>query len=235
MAATASISRWLRRLDRLQHCAPGFATFTIILGTSDLVGGAPRDFGLARIGGRIQIEPAEIHIDCRGSFTVTITNIGVEGETLVILDIDLHFHYGEGVYGTAFTADLSQVHFPVLLASRQQLSFPMAFTGEGTPGGMFPSLLTLTVIGGGAMAPAARPTTAAFTAAARRVPATADGDGSVTLDELIRGVGIALGDRDLSACVQLDTDADAAVSVTELVAAVQRALTGCTRRARSGL
>jgi len=207
--------------------APGFATFTTILGASNLLGGAPRDFGLAPTGGLVRIEPAEVHIDCPGSFTVTITNVGAEGETLVILAIDLHFHYGEGVYGTAFTADLSQVRFPVLLARGEQLGFPMTFTGAGTPGGTFPSLLTLTVIGGGRAGPVSAPYYGGFHSCSTRCPGDCNGDGSVTVDELVHGVDIALGQRDVSACAPLDANADGVVSITEIIVAVERAFTGC--------
>ena len=58
-------------------------------------------------------------------------------------------------------------------------------------------------------------------------PGDCDGSGAVTVDELIRGVDIALGQQDISTCARLDTDADAVVSIAELVAAVERALTGC--------
>ena len=109
--------------------ATGFADFRTTLGSSNLIDGPPRDFGLAHLGGMVRIEPAELHIDCPATFPVTITNVGTADETLVILSIDLSFHYGEGVYGMAFVADLSQVHFPVLLASGAQLRFPMTFMG----------------------------------------------------------------------------------------------------------
>ncbi len=54
-----------------------------------------------------------------------------------------------------------------------------------------------------------------------------DGGGSVTVDEIVRGVSIALGVLPLSECTPFDLDADATVTVDELVRAVTAALQGC--------
>jgi ELWxxDGT repeat protein len=54
-----------------------------------------------------------------------------------------------------------------------------------------------------------------------------DGDGRVAVDELVTGVGMALGTRPLSACPEIDKDANDTVSVDELVSAVRSALEGC--------
>lgn len=51
-----------------------------------------------------------------------------------------------------------------------------------------------------------------------------DGDGRVTVAELVRGVRIALGSELLSACAAFDQDSDGRVSVSELVRAVAVAL-----------
>jgi len=52
-------------------------------------------------------------------------------------------------------------------------------------------------------------------------------DGSVTVDELVRGVVIALGEAVLSDCTSLDFDSSGGVTVDELVRAVNAALRGC--------
>jgi subtilisin family serine protease len=57
--------------------------------------------------------------------------------------------------------------------------------------------------------------------------ADCDGDGVVTIDELVAAVSIALGQADLSACRDADGNGDGVVTVDELVAAVQAALFGC--------
>ncbi|MBI3783986.1 MAG: hypothetical protein HY270_11355 [Deltaproteobacteria bacterium] len=51
-----------------------------------------------------------------------------------------------------------------------------------------------------------------------------NGDGQVTVDELVTGVNIALGSESLSHCPAFDADGDGAVTVDELILAVQSAL-----------
>jgi hypothetical protein len=52
-------------------------------------------------------------------------------------------------------------------------------------------------------------------------------DGAVTVDELVRGVNVALGAAAVEICAAMDGNADGTVAVNELVAAVNRALSGC--------
>lgn len=52
-------------------------------------------------------------------------------------------------------------------------------------------------------------------------------DGTVTVDELLTGVEIALDAMTLDTCVALDRNEDAAVSIDELTAAVNHTLSGC--------
>lgn len=54
-----------------------------------------------------------------------------------------------------------------------------------------------------------------------------DGNGAVTVDELIQGVNIALGQQAASSCRALDSDDSGEVQVDELVRAINRALDGC--------
>jgi hypothetical protein len=54
-----------------------------------------------------------------------------------------------------------------------------------------------------------------------------NGDGSVTIDELIRSVNIALGTQPLSSCRTADVNGDQRVTVDEIVAAVNAARNGC--------
>ncbi len=54
-----------------------------------------------------------------------------------------------------------------------------------------------------------------------------DADGAVTIDELVRGIKIAMGGTAIEECALADRDDDGAVSVDELTAAVGRALEGC--------
>ncbi|MBI3783083.1 MAG: hypothetical protein HY270_06760 [Deltaproteobacteria bacterium] len=54
-----------------------------------------------------------------------------------------------------------------------------------------------------------------------------NGDAEVTIDEVIRGVNLALEVLPISACPSFDANGDAAVTIDELVAAVNAALFGC--------
>lgn len=74
--------------------------------------------------------------------------------------------------------------------------------------------------------PSPSPTpTPTSTVASSSCPGDCNGDGRVAIDELVRGVGAALGTT--AACPALDLDGDGEVSISELVAAVNSALTGC--------
>jgi hypothetical protein len=54
-----------------------------------------------------------------------------------------------------------------------------------------------------------------------------DGDGVVAVDELVRGVNIALNLQPLDSCPAFDRDASGTVSIDELVGAIRNALHGC--------
>ena len=54
-----------------------------------------------------------------------------------------------------------------------------------------------------------------------------DGDGHVAINELIAGVGVALGTQPLDACIAFDANHSGTVTIDELIAAVTNALSGC--------
>ena len=54
-----------------------------------------------------------------------------------------------------------------------------------------------------------------------------DADGMIAIDELVLGVGQALGQQSLGECAAHDTDGDGAVTISELIQAVRAALNGC--------
>ncbi len=54
-----------------------------------------------------------------------------------------------------------------------------------------------------------------------------DGDGEVTVTELVTAVNIALESSPVAVCVPVDVNADGTVAVNEVVAAVNNALSGC--------
>jgi len=58
-------------------------------------------------------------------------------------------------------------------------------------------------------------------------PGDCDGGGDVTVNELITGVNIALGNSGVSSCPAFDRNGDGMVSISELIDAVNAALMGC--------
>lgn len=65
-------------------------------------------------------------------------------------------------------------------------------------------------------------------------PGDCNGDSSITVDEIIQGVNIALGNASVSQCSSFDTSADGAVTIDELIASITAALNGCTRESLVG-
>jgi hypothetical protein len=69
-------------------------------------------------------------------------------------------------------------------------------------------------------------------------PAACAGDcdqgGSVTVDEVILGVNIALGTTSIDVCPAMDTSGDGMVTVDEVITAVNSALDGCPSARSSG-
>jgi hypothetical protein len=57
-------------------------------------------------------------------------------------------------------------------------------------------------------------------------------DGVVTVDELVRGINIALGLQPVTNCPPFDTGGDGQVTVDEIVLAVNNALNGCQEEGR---
>lgn len=64
-------------------------------------------------------------------------------------------------------------------------------------------------------------------AASTPCPGDCNGDGQVTVDELVLAVSIALGDIPLANCPAADLSGENQITVDELVAAVNAALNGC--------
>jgi hypothetical protein len=54
-----------------------------------------------------------------------------------------------------------------------------------------------------------------------------NGNGQVTVDEILTMVNIALGNAQLSDCNAGDANGDGAITVDEILAAVNNALNGC--------
>lgn len=54
-----------------------------------------------------------------------------------------------------------------------------------------------------------------------------NGDGAITIDDLLQVVAIAFGDAPLTSCPSADTNGDGLVTIDEMLNVVQRALSGC--------
>ena len=67
----------------------------------------------------------------------------------------------------------------------------------------------------------------AAAAARAACPGDCDGDGEVSVGELVTAVGIVLGDRPLAVCQSADVGGDGAIGIAELVTAVRSVLVGC--------
>jgi len=100
---------------------------------------------------------------------------------------------------------------------------PGATTPTSTPGTTPTTPATPGTPGLGTPTPTPTPT-----AVPGRCAGDCGGDGRVTVNELIVGVNIALGNAALAACSAFDRNADQLVAVNELVAAVNAALQGCS-------
>jgi hypothetical protein len=58
-------------------------------------------------------------------------------------------------------------------------------------------------------------------------------DGAVTLDEVVTGIRIALGQVDATACESADADGDGTVGIDELLGGVRYAIDGCVEGERA--
>lgn len=58
-------------------------------------------------------------------------------------------------------------------------------------------------------------------------PGDCDGDGSVTINEIVKAVNVALGNEPAGACTAGDVDGDKHISINELLVGVNRAIWGC--------
>jgi hypothetical protein len=125
--------------------APGYATLRPTIGALQLIGQEPINFGLAPLGGVLQIDPPAGTFNCTGSFDITLSNAAPPGETLVILGIALHHGYSQGDYGTAFTWDVSHIDFPLSLQSGEHVSIPVSYSSFEQ---QYPSRLHLDVTSG---------------------------------------------------------------------------------------
>lgn len=75
--------------------------------------------------------------------------------------------------------------------------------------------------------PTPTPTPSPTATAGRSCVGNCNGDGEVTVDEIIKGVNIALGSLSIDACPSFDVNGNGEVEINELIIAVNNALNGC--------
>jgi hypothetical protein len=98
-------------------------------------------------------------------------------------------------------------------------------TATRTPTGSGTSIATTTATQ--TRTPSASPTPSPTPIAGLACPGDCNDDRSVTIDELIRGVAIALEQVEVTTCTAFDINNDGSVTIDELVTGVTNALTGC--------
>jgi hypothetical protein len=100
--------------------------------------------------------------------------------------------------------------------------------GSTTQEGDEAAITTLMItVGDVAPTPSPTPTPAPTATPGSACAGDCNGDGQVTVNELILGVNIALGSQPASVCTAIDINGDGTVTINELIAAVTRALNGC--------
>lgn len=134
---------------------------------------------------------------------------GEDATTATTLDIDVLAGPGETA---TVTPTPTPIDTPAVIPSA---------TASSTPSASAAPTFTAT----------AQPTTSptATTSASPGGACTGDCDGSdaVTVDEIVRGVVIALGNRPVEDCLAFDRNRDGVVTVDEIVDAIGNALNGC--------
>ena len=238
-----ALELFLRDTDlvRLRVTAAGFGAFEHYYRGLDLWFGGPLAIGLLPLSGSVEVLPAVAEsLPCEGDAEVVLRNSEpLGGAPLTITAILPSNSYSQGDYGRGFTWDLEAITLPLTLAPGEQMAFPVHYSAAGQ---MHPSRLTVHLASTaseslgygvpyrGEIAACGSPTpTPTVTPTRAQSPACAgdcDGDGAVTIAELVLGVALALGQA-ASGCQSADLDASGTVVVGELIAAVRAALDGC--------
>jgi FG-GAP-like repeat/FG-GAP repeat len=157
--------------------------------------------------------------------------VSTQGVDLFYGQADGSFDFGESVVASrvldALTvADLNGDGMPdVAASSATQDRVTVVLNGTDvpfTPGPTSTSTSTSTPTPTGGT-----PTPTATGTGGPGCPGDCDGGGTVTINELIRGVNIALGNAAVGTCPAFDLDGNGGVMINELIAAVNSALRGC--------
>lgn len=238
-----SFPMFLRDTDSIsiRASADGYASaersFAGALGGYRLWIAPPIEFGLLPLSGTLVIDPAEtVLLPCTADVEVLLGNDEpAGGEALTITEILPSNSYSQGDYGTGFTWELDDLELPLTLAPGESVAFPVHYRATGQS---FPSRLTLqlrstgrngldfAVPYRGGVADCESPTpTPTVTPGPPPCPGDCDGNGVVSIADLVRVVALALG-RPVD-CPRADLDGSGGVDIAEVIAAVVAAARGC--------
>jgi hypothetical protein len=168
--------------------------------------------GTATLDGTLVVELLDGYVPQASDIIVAVTAGAVSGQFA---------NATERVFMSAGAFDVHYTATEVVLSG---------FDPEATPPTSTPSASTPTPEGT-VTALTEQPVTASPTPTRTPTPAPCagdcNGDGRISIDELISGVNILLESAELEVCPSFDADEDGSVTVDEIVAVLQAALNGC--------
>jgi hypothetical protein len=214
----------------LAGAAPGLARPQVLVASHNggkllrLAQTAPRTFA-APVEQGIGFLPEAIGLaDIDGSGADDLLVVSVLGLDLWTGNDDGSFTFGESIVGNDDSLDALAIadlngdgKLDVAASASSQDRVTVALNGADVP---FTPAPTAT----------ATPTVASTPTATRgpqQCAGDCNGDGEVSINELILGVNIALGTTAADSCAAFDRDGDGQVTVSELIAGVNSALGGC--------
>ena len=196
----------------------------------------------------ITVEPTTFSLPCAGAFDITITNTSVPPRDVEVRDIHFWHAYSQGWYGQGFTWNLGQITMPFILSDGESITIHVVYdpTDQGAP-----SRLHLIIEADGM--DESRGWDGVYTGSRTVEPGwmehactpcagDCNGDGSVTVDEILHGIAEVTG-RSLDPCstwedkyatfcdpcaLAFDRDHDGKITIAELITSVRLALDGCT-------
>jgi len=190
--------------------APGaLATFAFTVTSSDPLGQLYAGLNLAATGGTFSVPPGQgLRVEL-GEVTHNEPKAN-DSSGQATFEVQWQAPVSPGIY-TLYGSGVSANGDDLRTGDGAERTTMEVFVGVATP------------------TPTAPPPTATATATPEALTCAGDcnGDGEVTVDEVIVGVNIALGVTAANVCPAFDPSDDGQVTVDEILLAVNRALTGC--------
>jgi hypothetical protein len=194
---------------------------------------------LTPMRGAIELSPSQTEsLPCDADVSVLITNSSLVGEPLTILWLTSVTRTEAGAPADGFTLDLAAIGFPLTLQAGEHVNVPVRYRAARQPQSVVELELRLRSTAAseetvekfhpyrGLRECAAATPAPTATAGPTPCPGDCNGDGAVTIDELVREIESAL-DQSPAADCNADLDASGAITINEMVVAVAAALAGC--------